>query len=69
LGIGILPPTGQRHELPGGTDATAHSLDLALVLGAERIVTPDFGDERHTPLSGRDAVFTLAPTHVDRSTP
>src|SRR5262249_50736526 len=51
------------------SDATAHGLNLALVLGAERIISLDLGDVRHAPLSRRDAVLTPAPAHVDRSTP
>src|SRR5215471_18307040 len=65
---GILPPASQRHVLAGRGDALAHNLDLALVLGTERIVALNLGDERHALLFGRYAVFTPAPAHVNRST-
>src|SRR5262245_20037386 len=66
---GTLPPARQGHDLASPCGATAHGLNLALILGAERIVALDLGDVGHAPLSRRDAVFAPASTHVDRSTP
>src|SRR5262245_17584327 len=65
---GIVAPSGERQVLAGRGDALAHGLDLALVLGAERVISLDLGDVGHAPLLRRDAVFAPASAHVDRST-
>src|SRR5262249_27503226 len=65
---GVLPPAGQRQAPASRGDALAHTLDLALVLAAEGVISLDLSDIRHASLSRRDAVFALASAHADRST-